>query len=162
HRDLKPGNVKVMPEGRVKVLDFGLAKAFTAEASGDDVGNSPTLTSLPTEHGVIIGTPAYMSPEQARGRSVDKRTDIWAFGCVFYELLTGRPTFEGENASDILAAVFSTEPNWQEIPASTPASIQVLLRRCLQTDVNRRARDAGDLRLDIEDAIAAPRLPIAV
>ena len=113
HRDLKPANVKVTPEGKVKVLDFGLAKAFECEAANEDMSNSPTLTRAATMQGVILGTAAYMSPEQARGKSVDKRTDIWAFGCVLLESLTGKQAFAGEDATEILAAVVKTEPDWR-------------------------------------------------
>jgi eukaryotic-like serine/threonine-protein kinase len=131
HRDLKPANVKVTPEGKVKVLDFGLAKAFEGDSTNEDMSNSPTLSRAATMQGVILGTAAYMSPEQARGKSVDKRTDIWAFGCVVYELLTGKPVFHGEDVTDILAAVVRAEPDWQALPAAIPVKIRDLLRRCL-------------------------------
>src|ERR1017187_6496627 len=123
HRDLKPANVKLTPEGKIKVLDFGLAKAFAGDTTTEDMGNSPTLSRAATMQGVILGTAAYMSPEQARGKSVDKRTDIWAFGCVLYELLTGKQAFHGEDVTDILAAVVKSEPDWQALPAATPVKI---------------------------------------
>ena len=135
HRDLKPANVKMTPEGRVKVLDFGLAKAFAGDG-GLDLSNAATLTAMGTEEGKILGTPAYMSPEQARGKPVDKRTDIWAFGCVLYEMLTGKQAFRGETVSDTIAALLEREPDWQALPPATPAKIRDLLRRCLQKDMD--------------------------
>jgi Tol biopolymer transport system component len=157
HRDLKPANIKVTPEGKVKVLDFGLAKAFEGDATNEDMGNSPTLSMAATMQGVILGTAAYMSPEQARGKSVDKRTDIWAFGCVFYELVTGKQAFHGEDVTDILAAVVRAEPDWTALPANISPSIRVLLQRCLRKDRRQRISDATDVRIEIEDAIAAPK-----
>jgi Tol biopolymer transport system component len=159
HRDLKPANVKVTPEGEVKVLDFGLAKAFAGDAASEDMSNSPTLSRAATMQGVILGTAAYMSPEQARGKAVDKRTDIWAFGCVLYELLTGKQTFHGEDVTDILAAVVRAEPDWTALPARISPSIRVLLQRCLRKDRRQRTPDAATIRIEIEDAIAAPKDP---
>ena len=154
HRDLKPANVKVTPEGRVKVLDFGLAKAFETDAERD-LQSSPTLTSMGTEDGRILGTPTYMSPEQARGKPVDKRTDIWAFGCVLYELLAGQRAFEADTVSDTLARILEREPDWKALPPATPAKVRDLLRRCLEKDVNRRLRDIGDGRIELLDAVSS-------
>ncbi len=149
HRDLKPANVIVRPDGTVKVLDFGLAKAIADEA-GTDLANSPTVTAMATRAGVLLGTAAYMSPEQARGKAVDKRTDIWAFGCVLYEMLTGSRVFAADDSSGTLARVLMTEPDWAVLPASTPASIRRLLQRCLEKDPKRRLRDIGDVDLRSE------------
>ena len=155
HRDLKPANIKVTPEGRVKVLDLGLAKAFdTKETSSDsDASLSPTLVLEGTQPGVILGTAEFMSPEQARGKPVDKRTDIWAFGCVVYELLTGRRAFTGETVADVLVAIVTSEPDWEALPTGTPPRIRDLLSRCLQKDPNRRLRDVGDARIEFEEAL---------
>ncbi len=157
HRDLKPANVKLTPEGKVKVLDFGLAKAFAGDTSTEDMGNSPTLSMAATMQGVILGTAAYMSPEQAKGKAVDKRTDIFAFGAVLYELLTGKPAFHGDDVTDILGAVLRMEPDWNRLPAAVPQKIRDLLRRCLQKDKRQRFHDAADVRIEIEEAIASPK-----
>jgi len=145
HRDLKPGNIKITPAGKVKVLDFGLAKAVAGEATDQQ--------STITEPGRVMGTPAYMSPEQARGQQTDKRCDIWAFGCVLYEMLTGKLPFEGKTASDTLANILQTEPDWTALPRTAPHNIQVLLRRCLEKDPHRRLRDIGDAGLEIRDTL---------
>ena len=156
HRDLKPANIKITPPGVVKVLDFGIARAIDTE--GDTAGE----TTKATRTGVVLGTPAYMSPEQARGQPVDKRADIWAFGCVLYEMLTGRSAFAGDTASDTVAHVLEREPAWDAIPAGVPPAILRLIRRCLQKDPRERIRDSADVRLEIVDALSTPdRHPIA-
>jgi Tol biopolymer transport system component len=157
HRDLKPSNVKITPEGAVKVLDFGLAKALEGDTSDEELQNSPTLTAAATRAGVLLGTAAYMSPEQARGKRMDRRADIWAFGCVLHEMLTGRCTFAGETTSDTLAAVIRADPDWSCLPANTPALVRQLFRRCLQKDPRQRLRDIGDARIVIEEVLAGSR-----
>ncbi len=160
HRDLKPANVKVRPDGTVKVLDFGLAKAYRQDDSGvgdADPAHSPTLTAAATQAGIVLGTAAYMSPEQARGKAVDKRADIWAFGTVLYEMLTGRRLFAGETVSDTLAAVLRQEVDLDRLPAAVPPAIRRLLARCLERDPRRRLRDIGEARIALElpgDALA--------
>jgi len=167
HRDLKPANLKITPEGKLKVLDFGLAKAFDSDSSTAAVAatNSPTLTAEATRAGQIMGTAAYMSPEQARGKAVDKRADIWAFGLVLHEMLTGAPMFQGETVSDILAGVLRAEIDLSGLPAETPPSVRRLLLHCLRRNPNQRLRDIGDARIEIDSAdepapaAAAPGMP---
>src|SRR5262249_45996227 len=151
HRDLKPANIHVTPDGKVKVLDFGLAKAFAADGATEDISNSPTLKTV---SGVIMGTAAYMSPEQASGKMVNKASDIWAFGCVLYELLTGRQAFSGEDITDTLAAVMRAEPDWSRLPKATPPTIRILLQRCLRKDRRQRLQDATSVRIEIEDVLS--------
>jgi Tol biopolymer transport system component len=161
HRDLKPANVKLTPEGTVKVLDFGLAKALTGDASSPEVTHSPTLTAAATQAGVVIGTAAYMSPEQARGRSVDRRADIWAFGAVLYEMLSGRKAFEGETVSDTLAAVLKTDPDWSRLPSTTPVNVRKVLKKCLERDREKRLHDIADARIELDEKAEAPAATIA-
>ena len=145
HRDLKPGNIKITPDSRVKVLDFGLAKASASEAITEE--------TTVTQPGRIIGTPAYMSPEQARGKPADVRSDIWSFGCVLYQMLTGKMPFEGETVSDTLVRLLEHEPDWHALPQATPANIRILLRRCLEKEPHRRLRDMGDIAITLEDTV---------
>ena len=150
HRDLKPDNVKVAPDGTVKVLDFGIAKMSGIE----DGSSTPTLTSGPgTLDGILMGTAAFMSPEQARGKSVDKRADIWSFGCVLYEMFAGRRAFPGDTASDTIVSILDREPDWSALPQDTPSNIRRLIKRCLVKDVRKRLRDIGDARVEIDDAL---------
>jgi serine/threonine protein kinase/Tol biopolymer transport system component len=157
HRDLKPANIKVRPDGTVKVLDFGLAKAFAPQPAGessDALAQSPTITSpAATGTGVILGTAAYMSPEQARGKAVDERTDIWSFGCVLYEMLTARRPFTGDSVADVITSILAREPDLSALPANTPQSIHRLLRRCLEKDRRERLHHIGDARIEIRDAL---------
>jgi serine/threonine protein kinase/Tol biopolymer transport system component len=162
HRDLKPANVKLAPSGAVKVLDFGLAKAWVGDAAGADQSSGPAVTATAPREGLILGTPAYMSPEQARGAVVDKRADIWALGCVLFEMLTGRPPFQGSSITEVLAAVLEHEPEWDVLPPDTPPKVHALLRRCLRKDPKRRLRDIGDARIEIEETLATPDADVAV
>ncbi len=148
HRDLKPGNIKITPEGKVKVLDFGLAKASPPKGQ--------SVETAVTQPGRIMGTPAYMSPEQARGKDTDYRTDIWSFGCIMYEMLTGNVPFEGETATDTVARILEREPDWEVLPQDTPPNIRTLLRRCLEKDPRRRLRDIGDAAIEIRESLAPP------
>jgi eukaryotic-like serine/threonine-protein kinase len=157
HRDLKPSNIKITPDGLIKLLDFGIAKVVSGDSPGIDFTRADTVTADGTGGGVIVGTAGYMSPEQARGKPVDKRTDIWAFGCVLYEMFSGRMAFEGETASDTIAAILDRDPDWSTLPADTPRSVRRLLLRCLDKDPRQRLRDIGDARVEIEQIIRAPQ-----
>lgn len=159
HRDLKPANIKVTADDRVKVLDFGLAKAYEQDPSNTALSHSPTLSMAATNAGMILGTAAYMSPEQAVGKPLDKRSDLWSFGVVLLEMLTGRQMFHGETVSHLLASVLKDAPDWTTLPTNTPAGIRRLLRRCLEKDRKRRLADAADARLEIEDALTALTAP---
>jgi eukaryotic-like serine/threonine-protein kinase len=176
HRDLKPANVSVTNDDVVKILDFGLAKALQDKATsfenahiddllhrrenliGDsastDIANSPTLSEIMTRPGILLGTAAYMSPEQAKGKAVDRRADIWAFGCVLYEMLTGQMAFRGESATDTLAAVIKEEPDWSRLPVGTPIRVRVLLQRCLQKDPKQRLQAIGEARISLDEVLS--------
>ena len=156
HRDLKPANIKLTGDGKVKILDFGLAKAISDDRLSTTLSNSPTLSLAATQAGIILGTAAYMSPEQAKGKPVDRRADIWAFGVVVYEMLTGRTMFSGETASETMAQVIMTDPDWDALPASTPPGLRELLHRCLIKEPRMRLRDIGDARIAIEETSATP------
>lgn len=161
HRDLKPSNVVIRPDGNVRVLDFGLAKTLSVTSPGAAISMSSTVTSGPaTAAGVILGTAPYMSPEQSRGNSVDRRTDIWALGCVLYECLAGRRAFEGATLSDTLAHILTSDPDWSKIPATTPVAMSALIRRCLRRDLRQRMQSAGDVRLALEDADSDASPPV--
>ena len=161
HRDLKPANIRLRADGTVKVLDFGLAKALPASSALAEIVSASPTAHL-SESGIILGTAAYMSPEQARGQLVDKRSDVWAFGCVLFEMLAGQKAFAGETATDTLAAIIEREPPWTALPSSVPASIRRLLQRCFEKDPKRRLRDIGDARPELEESEsgAQPGLPI--
>jgi len=162
HRDLKPANIKVAADDTVKVLDFGLAKALESDIAAIDISTSPTISRMATQQGVLLGTAAYMSPEQAKAKPADRRTDIWAFGCVLYEMLTGKQTFAGETVTDTLASVIKEDPDWKALPASTPMRVRVLLQRCLQKDVRQRLQAIGDARISLEETLSgAPQEAIA-
>jgi serine/threonine protein kinase len=150
HRDLKPANIKLTPDGKVKVLDFGLAKAFAGDEAAQDLSQSPTISRHQTAAGVILGTTAYMSPEQARGKSVDKRADIWSYGVVLFEMLTGRKLFDGATISDTLASILKGSPEWELLPADMPRTLGELSRRCLEKDPRKRLRDIGEARIALE------------
>jgi serine/threonine protein kinase len=161
HRDLQPANVKLRPDGTVKVLDFGLAKAvegWRGDAAESGLANSPTLTANRTQAGMILGTAAYMAPEQATGKPVDRRADIWAFGCVLFEMLTGRGLFQGNSVSEILAAVLRDAPPLHTLPATTPPAVRRLLDRCLQREPKKRLRDIGDARLELDAVGTEPEV----
>ena len=156
HRDLKPANIKITPDGVVKLLDFGIAKVVSGDAPLVDLTQAHTATAAGTGTGLIIGTAGYMSPEQARGKTVDKRTDIWAFGCVLYEMLSGKMAFDGDTVSDTIAAILDREPDWSTLPADTPRTLRRLIQRCLEKDPKQRLRDIGDARVELEEIMRAP------
>ena len=158
HRDLKPGNVMLTTENQIKILDFGLARVIDSDPTASQ-SNSPTLTFAATQAGVVLGTAAYMSPEQAKGRVADRRSDVWAFGCVFFEMLTGKRVFDGEDVSETLAAVLRADPDWKALPADVPAGIRSLLKRCLERDRKARVPEIGTVRFLLQDALTQPPAP---
>src|SRR5262249_33449143 len=155
HRDLKPANVKITADQQVKVLDFGLAKMYESQPESVAFSNSPTRLSG-TMTGTLIGTAAYMSPEQARGQNADRQSDVWAFGCILYEMLTGKAAFAGDTITDILATIVRAEPDWNALPAGIPSRVLLLLKRCLKKDRTQRLRDLGDAVLEIDTKEEAP------
>jgi len=163
HRDLKPANIKVTDDDQVKLLDFGLAKALADEAGSADIANSPTISEMATKAGVLLGTAAYMSPEQAKAKSADRRADIWAFGCVLYEMLSGEIAFHGETVTETLAAILKVDPDWNRLPQETPPHIRVLLQRCLQKDPKQRLQAIGDARIALDEVLSgtAPQMATA-
>src|SRR5262245_9280892 len=163
HRDLKPGNIMVDGDGKVKVLDFGLAKAVEPNRPDPDLANSPTLvTTLPASANVLIGTAPYMSPEQARGQASGALPDIWAFGCILYEMLTGRQTFEGDTVADLIGSIVRIDPDWAALPPNAPPALRAILKRCLEKDRRRRYHAIGDVRLDLEELESSPNKNLSV
>jgi eukaryotic-like serine/threonine-protein kinase len=160
HRDLKPANIKVAADDTVKILDFGLAKALESDAAFSDISTSPTLSRLATQAGILLGTASYMSPEQAKAKPVDRRADIWAFGCVLYEMLTGKKAFDGDTVTDTLAAVVRAEPDWSLLPATIPMRVRVLLQRCLQKDPKQRLQAIGDARISLDEVLSGAPDPV--
>jgi serine/threonine protein kinase len=159
HRDVKPANIKLSPDGSVKLLDFGLAKALESVGANTDISSSPTFTHLGTQAGMILSTAAYMSPEQVKGKAIDRRSDIWAFGCVLFEMLTSRMVFSGETVTDTLAEIIKAEPNWSQVFPNTPKPIRALLQRCLRKDLKQRLQAIGDARIVIEEVLAGKAPP---
>src|ERR1700733_9785349 len=154
HRDLKPSNINLANNNAVKILDFGLAKALEGDPASVDVSSSPTISRMATQAGIILGTAAYMAPEQAKGKSVDRRADIWSFGCVLYEMLTGKMAFSGETVTDTLAAVIRGEPDWALLPANTPQAVRNLLQRCLKKDPKQRLQSIGEARITLDEVLS--------